>query len=296
MKKTFDNLLQRSSVEKALDKRAFLLLFSLPGMLGERLFAAFDRNNREQIDFKDFVDGLGMTARGTDEEKIEFLFRMYDSSNSGSIQLSELKTMLYSSVFASHTILENSALVSSTKELDLDDTKMQSKLQERVHELIHSALDQISKEPGIKKLKASFSSDSIGEKHSDCVMDVETFKKWVLKNPEMIELLESVFSANISLESTNGSSSPGGDDVGSLPRIGFRRRKHSGGRFSDASSPSRSETPRQFINDILTISPERVGVRPGRGHTILLRERSATVRHQPVCFLAVTNVFTRIET
>ncbi len=61
----------------------FLLLY----LLGERLFAQFDKKKKVEqkdddhlIDFDEFITGLAIVCRGTVDEKIHFLFNMYDSS------------------------------------------------------------------------------------------------------------------------------------------------------------------------------------------------------------------------
>jgi Ca2+-binding EF-hand superfamily protein len=61
-----------------MDKATFLRFFSMPGMLGERLFQVFDRRQNGVIEWEEFVAGLADFCRGTMDEKILLLFRMYD--------------------------------------------------------------------------------------------------------------------------------------------------------------------------------------------------------------------------
>ena len=56
-------------------------------LLGERLFAQFDKKKKVEqkdddhlIDFDEFITGLAIVCRGTVDEKIHFLFNMYDPS------------------------------------------------------------------------------------------------------------------------------------------------------------------------------------------------------------------------
>ena len=43
---------------KTIDKTAFLKYFPLPGMMGERLFAVFDRDGGGSVDFQEFLTWL----------------------------------------------------------------------------------------------------------------------------------------------------------------------------------------------------------------------------------------------
>ena len=54
------NLSEHSvSPGKTVDKVTFLKYFPLPGMMGERLFTVFDRDNSGGIDFQDLVESWG---------------------------------------------------------------------------------------------------------------------------------------------------------------------------------------------------------------------------------------------
>ena len=93
---------------KTIDKLTFLKVFKVPGMLGERLFAAFDRKDNGVIDLEEFVCGLGLIVRGDPPEKINFVFKMYDLKGDGKVSRKELSTMLNSVVFAAYTIVNTS--------------------------------------------------------------------------------------------------------------------------------------------------------------------------------------------
>ena len=53
----FQDLAKRSP-EETMSKETFLECFSLPGILGERLFDVFDTKKNGVIDFEEFVNGL----------------------------------------------------------------------------------------------------------------------------------------------------------------------------------------------------------------------------------------------
>ena len=67
-------------------------------MWGERLFEKFDRYKTACIDFEEFMTGLSIWTKGTEDEKIRFLFSLYDLKRNGQIEKSELKTMLHNTL------------------------------------------------------------------------------------------------------------------------------------------------------------------------------------------------------
>ncbi|OAJ44744.1 hypothetical protein, variant 1 [Batrachochytrium dendrobatidis JEL423] len=60
----------------------------------ERLFDAFDMDGNHHIDFHEFINGLSVFFKGTDEEKQELSFRLYDIDKSGTIEPKELIKVL----------------------------------------------------------------------------------------------------------------------------------------------------------------------------------------------------------
>jgi Ca2+-binding EF-hand superfamily protein len=80
LKQTFADLSQRAGPVNCIDRATFLKVFPLPGLLGERLFDVFDTSKRGVIDFDGFICGLAVCCRGSYEEKVRFLFKMWDLS------------------------------------------------------------------------------------------------------------------------------------------------------------------------------------------------------------------------
>eukprot|EP01136_Pigoraptor_vietnamica_P021636 Opistho-1_new@71988 len=97
--KTYKDLARRSG-KKTVDKEAFLQYFPLPGMLGERLFAVFDRKKNQSINFEEFVCGLSLCFRGTEEEKARVIFEMFNLAENGDLSKEEMVTMLNNSFLA----------------------------------------------------------------------------------------------------------------------------------------------------------------------------------------------------
>jgi Ca2+-binding EF-hand superfamily protein len=195
LKQAFQDLAARNpSNENAIDKRTFLRVFTLPGMLGERLFAVFDRKKREMLDFNDLLAGLALIVRGTMDEKISFLFAMYDFNGTGTIEKIELTTMLNSAVFAAHSILEVNSFLALGPQRIRASTTGQKNLQPHGSgfEDENPFLSEELKNKVDNMVKTAFQDLAPGRNS----LNHEEFKKWVMKHPENLEVIESVFKKN----------------------------------------------------------------------------------------------------
>jgi Ca2+-binding EF-hand superfamily protein len=98
LSKLFKDLASRSGGE-TVDKNTFLQFFPLPvsstqGLWGERLFQKFDKHSLNSIGFEEFIEGLSICARGSDDEKLHFLFELYDLRGDGLLDKEELVSMV----------------------------------------------------------------------------------------------------------------------------------------------------------------------------------------------------------
>ncbi|EQC37175.1 CAMK/CAMK1 protein kinase [Saprolegnia diclina VS20] len=84
-----------ASSETGVNKASFLKIFPLPGLLGERLFAVFDKNASGAISFYELVAGLAVLCRGSREEKLKFIFDLYDVTERGAISKRDMITMIH---------------------------------------------------------------------------------------------------------------------------------------------------------------------------------------------------------
>jgi serine/threonine-protein phosphatase 2B regulatory subunit len=80
----------------AIDKDEFL---AIPGIgqnpLAKRVVDIFDENKGGDIDFKEFVTGLSVfSSTGSVDDKLRFLFKVYDIDNDGYISNGELFIVL----------------------------------------------------------------------------------------------------------------------------------------------------------------------------------------------------------
>lgn len=64
--------------------------FGDPTEFAAYAFEAFDINNKQKIDFKDFIKSLSIASRGSIEEKLKWAFKMYDRDRDGFISYTDL--------------------------------------------------------------------------------------------------------------------------------------------------------------------------------------------------------------
>ena len=66
----------------------------MQGLWGERLFQKFDVKGRGRVDFTDFMQGLSICVRGTEEQRLRYLFSLYDLKEDGLLDKTELISMV----------------------------------------------------------------------------------------------------------------------------------------------------------------------------------------------------------
>ena len=62
--------------------------------LATRLFEYLDRDKSGTLTLHEFINGLEVVVNGNTEEKIEFLFKVFDVDGDGSIDFDEMRMML----------------------------------------------------------------------------------------------------------------------------------------------------------------------------------------------------------
>lgn len=93
LKRVFDDLARRSP-KWVVEPEHFGEYLTFPGLHGTQAFEAFDTKKTGNLDFEEFVAGLARSARGTKEEKIKFLFELYDLKKDGQVSKTELQKMI----------------------------------------------------------------------------------------------------------------------------------------------------------------------------------------------------------
>ena len=62
----------------------------------DNTFRAFDRNNNGKVDFREFLTGLSKSSQGSFEDKMKWVFQLYDTDHNGLISKNEMFTILKS--------------------------------------------------------------------------------------------------------------------------------------------------------------------------------------------------------
>eukprot|EP01138_Halocafeteria_seosinensis_P010784 gb/GECG01011014.1/.p1 GENE.gb/GECG01011014.1/~~gb/GECG01011014.1/.p1 ORF type:complete len:1451 (+),score=219.92 gb/GECG01011014.1/:1-4353(+) len=206
LKFTFKDLAARGSTGKDIDKNTFLKAFPLPGLIGERLFTLFDKDESGVINYEEFIFGLAIWCRGTVEERMEFLFNMYDLNGDGYVSKADLRTMLnHLPREVVRTMDRGSLDVSSNSELHT------------------AAVDSM--------VKRAFEECDLDR---DGKLSFQSFAKWLEKTPEILQFLSAVFPYGT--EDANDEESK--DTEGSTPgkRVNQRRKSLEGTKTSKEGS------------------------------------------------------------
>jgi hypothetical protein len=62
--------------------------------LAARIFYYLDKDKSGTLSLHEFINGLEVVVNGTQEEKMEFLFKAFDIDNDGTLDYNELRMML----------------------------------------------------------------------------------------------------------------------------------------------------------------------------------------------------------
>jgi len=81
---------------------------NLPGLIGDSFYRILDTNKDEYIDLNEFLNGLSRIYFGDFEDKLKFIFEMYDFDGNGKISKEDIRTMM--SYIPMSTLAENEGL------------------------------------------------------------------------------------------------------------------------------------------------------------------------------------------
>lgn len=102
--------LAKCSEENTVDKKTFLIFFKLPGILGERLWAKFDKDHDDVLGMDEFLIGIASACKGGVNLTTKFLFEIYDFHEDGFVHKDDLVTIIHN--------------LKPTKMLEKDDERM----------------------------------------------------------------------------------------------------------------------------------------------------------------------------
>jgi len=185
LEKMFRDLAGRSPEDlQTISKDTFLQVFGLPGILGDRLFKAFDIKNTSKIDFDEFVSGLAKYVRGNLTEKMDMLFTLFDMDSQGYITRNELQTVLFSLITPAVSFLpveEEQKRMEQQELITQSDGKGLSYRSQDVVDKIHKMVDEAFEECDIDRSGG---------------LDPQQFKQWCSIHPEVTQGLESILIQN----------------------------------------------------------------------------------------------------
>lgn len=82
--------------KKGINKVSLLDYAQLPGVLGERLFSVMDMDNDNYLDQREFLTGLFCLYCSNFDEKVKFIFKIYDFDADGYISKNDISTVMAS--------------------------------------------------------------------------------------------------------------------------------------------------------------------------------------------------------
>ena len=87
----FLKLFQELSNRKGISKSSFLSFYQLPGLICERLFSAFNKNNSEFLSVDDFVEGMEDLFSGNYDALIKLIFEFYSFNKDSKIYVDDIR-------------------------------------------------------------------------------------------------------------------------------------------------------------------------------------------------------------
>jgi len=95
LKEIWRDLSERSDDKfKGVNKITFSKYYELPGLISDRLFAVFDKNQNEYLDIVEFIDGMKQIYTENFEKQSKFVFEFYDFNKDGLISKEDIRTMM----------------------------------------------------------------------------------------------------------------------------------------------------------------------------------------------------------
>ena len=186
-----------------MDRHTFLRFFPLPvrhiqGIWGERLFDTFDKKQQGYIDYEEFVTGLSVCTKGSEDERLRFLFSLYDLRGDGHIDKSELKTMvvltqIHNTFKHTHRASPISETSSEDREVTMPRTPREPRRGQR-----RSSAALIKRDDDASPDRVGYLADKImNDLAATDSIDFEQFKMFITQNPRIMEVFSGTFHEDV---------------------------------------------------------------------------------------------------
>jgi serine/threonine protein kinase/Ca2+-binding EF-hand superfamily protein len=289
----FTDLSSRSSSNDALDKTTFLLFFPLPvrfiqGLWGERLFAGFDRRKAGKLTFDDFVAGLSICSKGTEEEKLRFLFGLYDLRQDGVIDRAELVAMVRDTqMHSTHRFVEEGNLSGVIVKAPDEDDRSPSSIHHQVprHPERKSSAASIQRDDFTSEKAESIVGEIFTnlEAHNSHELDFHQFSLFMAQYPKVMDMFTRVFREGLwvvkSVDALSDLESPKTKSLDQNTKCCFGWCRSKSATFQPSLTQPDSASPRKDVKFGWLIKEE--GDKPGRKVYVSLRNRMLLVYSKP---------------
>jgi Ca2+-binding EF-hand superfamily protein len=125
---------------KGVNKITFTQYYELPGIISDRLFAVFDKNQNNYIDVLEFIDGMKTLFTEGFEKTSKFIFDFYDFNKDGFISKADIQTVL------SYVSLKNNKNDNQQMKFEMDSYRDRVESQEEIYQILEKCFKEFTSE------------------------------------------------------------------------------------------------------------------------------------------------------